>query len=149
MVATGRDVFYKQYVTYILDPEFQVKDSGIYFTLAKVYDFGKEGYIDFDSSLKHYSPNKLKPFDANYSITLEPGSYYIEFNEKVSIPDNMVGFFFTRKALLYVGGTIEVFPIGPAYTGKVGGLLTVTNSHGITFVKHARVGLCVFVKTDH
>jgi dUTP pyrophosphatase len=148
MVIPGQTVFNKQYVSYILDTHFQVRKSGIYFTLSKIYTFESGGVIDFDTASQKISTRKEMQFNPNFSITLPKGAYYVEFNERVSTPSNVVGIFQPRRDLLKAGSTISAFMINPHYTGNVGAVLNVYNENGITLIKHARLGQWVFFEIE-
>lgn len=144
MITPGQIIFNKQFVSYILDTDFQIRKSGVYFTLAKIYTFEGQSVIDFDKSSQKLSPKKELHFNSNFAINLEKGAYYIEFNERVSTPSNLLGIFSPRKDLLKAGVCVSAFMVNPNFSGNVGAILNVLNPHGVVLHKHARLGQWIF-----
>lgn len=146
MIISGSKVFKNQYVSYILDASFQVRTTGIYFTLGKIYSFEGSGVIDFDRSFQQLPHRKELLFNPDFSIELAQGTYYIEFNEKVSIPGDIMGIFLQRKDIIKTGISVTAAMLNPFYKGTVGALLRVENPKGVKLIKHARLGQWIFLK---
>jgi len=81
------------YVEGMLQPENQVKSWWVELTLKQVYILEEPGNLDFSGKelkagkLKKYPKMKMEG-DAYGWWTLGGGSYVIEFNEKISLPEN-------------------------------------------------------------
>ncbi|KAI9376392.1 deoxyuridine 5'-triphosphate nucleotidohydrolase [Aspergillus egyptiacus] len=78
------------------------------------------------------------------SILIQMGSYSVEFNEIVDVPLDMMGQIFTRSSLYRSGAFINTGLVDSGYAGPLGGMLVVSNPHGIRLVEGARLAQIVF-----
>lgn len=131
--------------------EKQVQPNGFDLRVARVYE-----YPDWDSSKSRLGfdvrfPPVLDPVKSFISNTegaigywvLEPGAYWIEFVEKVSLPENMMAYLRPRSTLLRNGVTIETAVWDAGYTGYGGCMLVVHAKNGVTLDYNFRVGQLV------
>lgn len=125
--------------------ESQYQPAGIDMTVKEVHDFESAGRIDFDNSSRKISSTKALQFNSN-EIHLSPGSYKVIFNEYVKIPHDVAAFCFPRSSLLRCGAMLECAIWDPGYEGRSEALLIVSNKHGLTLKKNAKIGQMVFIK---
>jgi len=123
--------------------EGQYQPAGIDITLKEIYEFEGPGKIDFDNSERKIAPTTPSSFENN-EIKLKPGAYKVMFNEYIKIPNNLVGFCLPRSSLLRCGVTLETAVWDPGYEGRSEALLIVSNPHGITLKRNAKIGQMVF-----
>ena len=57
---------------------------------------------------------------------LQPGAYIVEFNEKVAVPLDVVGFILPRSSFWRSGGVVESGVCDAGYEGAMGCLLQVS-----------------------
>jgi len=123
----------------------QYQPAGIDMTLKSVHKFDEAGKIDFDNKERKISAVSELEF-SNDELHLEKGAYKVIFNEYVKIPADAAAFCFPRSSMLRCGVTLECAVWDPGYEGRSEALLLVSNEHGITFKKNAKIGQMVFVK---
>lgn len=107
------------------DPKKQIQQAGIDLTLAKVY----RGPF-------------LKSFDSGGWITLEPGSYWLEFNEvPFETEESYELHLWPRSTLFRVGGqlAIGIGKLAGQADGRIGASLAVINPYGLRIQRGARV----------
>ncbi|MDD5022643.1 MAG: deoxyuridine 5'-triphosphate nucleotidohydrolase [Candidatus ainarchaeum sp.] len=123
--------------------DIQYQPAGIDVTLKEIYEFTSAGKVDFDNSERILS--EVQPLEFNNNeLHLKQGGYKVIFNEYVKIPKNLVGFCFPRSTLLRCGVTLECAVWDPGYEGRSEALLIISNPHGFTVKKDAKIGHMVF-----
>jgi len=126
------------------DSQFQ--PCGVDLTLKEAHSLLSAGKIDFDNSERKISDSKKIEFDSKNEIHLSKGCYKVIFNELVEIPDHSAAFGFPRSSLLRCGAFLQCAVWDPGYKGRSEALLNVSNEHGITLKKNAKLIQLVFVK---
>ena len=110
--------------------------------------FGAQGTIDFDNK------NRARPYYEELDwagfpmIELPPGVYLVDLDPEVIIPNNVTGFAQPRSSLNRMGCTISSGFWDSGYRGKSQVLLTVSNPHGLTIHKNARIAQLVFLRNE-
>ena len=132
----------------MIDQKHQVQQCGIDFTLKKVAIWTSSGSLDFDNSKRVLADTKVLEFDNNDKVVLPKGTYLVEFNETVTMPNDIMASSHSRSSLFRLGATFTAGVIDPGYTGAVGGLLNVLNENGITLYKNAKIAQWVFERLD-
>lgn len=123
----------------------QYQPAGVDVTLKAIYSFKNAGKIDFDNKERKISD--VEPIEfMNEEINLKPGAYKVIFSEYVKIPSDAAAFCFPRSSLLRCGVTLECAVWDPGYEGRSEALLIVSNEHGVTLKRNAKIGQMVFVK---
>ena len=136
-------------IEHLVDPETQIQMDGVDFTLKEVAHFGDEpGVIDFDNSERKTPETIPVEPDENAFWSLEPGPYWITYNEIVNVPADMFGLARTRSSLLRSGAQIGTALWDSGYSGRSGSLLVVHNPAGIRLKVNARVLQLVFFGLD-
>ncbi|MCJ1255486.1 hypothetical protein MMC24_003302 [Lignoscripta atroalba] len=77
-------------------------------------------------------------------VSLAQGSYLVEFNELVDVPLDLMGQIFVRSSLFRAGALISAGLMDSGYKGAVGGMLQVTNPHGLRLYRNAKLAQIVF-----
>jgi dUTP pyrophosphatase len=171
MIIPGRALVPKL-VNGIRSVTHQTQPCGVDLTLKRVFKFTSAGTIDFDNSLRtkaNYSEVPMIARSLNLhrkdngsssvatvlevtsttqapvkSVFLEPGSYSVEFNETIDVPLDMMGEIFTRSSLYRSGAFVVTGVVDSGYAGPLGGMLVVSNLHGINLVEGAKLAQIVF-----
>lgn len=125
--------------------ESQYQPCGIDMSLKEAYAFRTAGKLDFDNKERKISEVEPIPF-RNDEVHLPAGSYKVMFNEYVRIPADAAAFCFPRSSVLRCGATLECAVWDPGYEGRSEALLIVSNPHGLTLKKNAKIGQMVFLK---
>ena len=131
----------------------QMQPAGIDLTVKSIEIFDEDGAIDFSNDLRrlprctalNWEDYKHEGED---SIQLAPGSYRIQVDPIVEIPQDVVAFCLPRSSLTRMGCSINGGLFDPGYKGDGVLLLTVHNRLGVTIYRNARVAQMVFVKTS-
>lgn len=142
-MLSGRKIIELGLVQGMISEENQVQPAGIDFTLKRLATLDSAGLIDFDNTnriLPDYNTVKFK----DNLVTLKSGVYLAEFNETVSLPNNILGIMRTRSSVFRSGATLTAGVIDPGYSGAVGALLQVWNKYGITLGENAKLVQWVF-----
>jgi dUTP pyrophosphatase len=132
-----------------VDLETQIQMNGVDFTLREVSRFVEEaGAIDFDNSERRTpSTEPLAPNPAGW-WQLEPGSYWVVYNEVVNVPADVFALARTRSSVLRSGAQVVTAVWDSGYSGRSGSLLIVSAPAGIRLKKDARVIQVVFFELD-
>ena len=148
MILTGQQIFEQKLVTGLKDADGQIQPCGIDFTLKKIAIWTSAGCLDFDNSKRLLSETKTINFDKAGKVILKKGGYLVEFNEVVTLPNNVMATVQTRSSLFRCGAAFVAGVIDPGYHGVIGGLLQVWNEQGIILYKDAKLVQWVFAKLD-
>jgi dUTP pyrophosphatase len=132
-----------------VDLETQIQMNGVDFTLREVSRFGAEtGAIDFDNSERETPRTESIPPDASGWWRLDPGPYWIVYNEVVNVPPDVFALARTRSSVLRSGAQVVTAVWDSGYSGRSGSLLTVSTPAGIRLKKDARVIQVVFFELE-
>ncbi len=133
----------------LVDVGIQVQMDGVDFTLREVARFKSEaGAIDFDNSQRKTPGTDNIPLDENGWWVLDPGLYWIVYNEVVNIPADAFAIGRTRSSVLRSGASIKTALWDSGYSGRSGSLLVVHNPAGLRLQKNARIMQLVFFGLD-
>lgn len=134
--------------------ETQLQPNGFDLTVAEIHRFKDSGKFDFSNSereipeTERIEPEKKDPQDDYGWWDLEPGAYKIVMNEKVDIPNDLVGIAFPRSSLLRMGVTTENAFWDSGYSGGGEFMLHVENSEGVEIKENARINQIAFIRMD-
>lgn len=137
-----------------IDLETQITPNGFDFTVDKIEKYQESGKLDFSNAEREIPESKeIKPVKKNKNDDygwwdLEKGVYKIKTNERVNIPDNLIGYAFPRSSLLRMGATIENGVWDTGYSGKSTFMLIVENPEGIEIKENARVNHITFMELE-
>lgn len=134
--------------------ETQLQPSGFDVTAAEIHRFKEEGKLDFSNSEREIPeaekirPEKEDEGDDYGWWKLEPGAYKVVMNEKVDIPEDMIGVAHPRSSVLRMGCTIGNALWEPGYTGMGEFVLIVQNPEGVEIKENARLNQLTFEEID-
>lgn len=134
--------------------ETQLGANGFDLTATEIRRYPEKGRLDFSNSEREIpdtspvEPKKKSEEDDYGWWILEPGVYKVVMNEKVDIPNDLVGLAFPRSSLLRMGATVDNAVWDSGYTGTGEFMLTVDNPEGIEIKENARVNQLVFFHMD-
>lgn len=137
-----------------IDLDTQLTPNGFDMTAAEIHRYNDSGKLDFSNSEREIpETEKIEPVKKDESDeygwwNLDQGTYKVVMNEKVDIPNNVVGLAFPRSSLLRMGATIENAVWDSGYTGTGSFKLSVDNPEGIEIKENARVNQIVFHKME-
>ncbi len=147
MILSGKQIRSGQHVTqHKLDEQFQ--PAGVDLSVESVWAFEEAGGIDLDNKKRKLPKTKALAFAPDGSLHLPPGAYKIIFNETVSIPADCAAMARSRSSLLRMGAAVQTALWDPGYKGRSEALLVVSNSHGLTLQRDARVAQLVFIRIE-
>lgn len=138
----------------LIHAETQVQPNGVDLTVKEIHEYSGPGKLDFSNSEREIpETEKIKPVkkdeEDDYGwYDLEPGVYKVVMNEKVDIPNNLVGVAFPRSSLLRMGATTENAYWDAGYSGGGAFMLKVENDEGIHIKENARINQIGFVEVD-
>jgi dUTP pyrophosphatase len=133
----------------MVDPNVQIQMDGVDFTLREVARLRDEpGAIDFDNSERRTPGTDPIAPDADGWWRLEPGSYWVVYNEIVNIPADAFAIGRTRSSLLRSGASVKTALWDSGYSGRSGSLMVVHNRAGIHLHQNARIMQLVFFGLD-
>lgn len=133
----------------LVDADVQIQMDGVDFTLREVARFGNDvGAIDFDNSQREMPATDPIPPDEEGWWFLEPGPYWIVYNEIVNIPADAFAIGRTRSSLLRSAVSVKTALWDSGYSGRSGSLLVVHNPAGVRLRRNARIMQLVFFGLD-
>ena len=153
MIVPGRAVVPK-IIQNIRSASIQTQPCGIDLSVKRIRKFESAGCIDFDNSHRSVASSSILPFTiSNHgtkpgvgsagNVFLELGSYFVEFNETVNMPLDMMGLIYPRSSLFRSGATLVTGVVDSGYCGPLGGTLSVGNPSGLRVFEGARLGQIV------
>lgn len=137
-----------------IDLETQLTPNGFDLTVAEIHRIEGSGKLDFSNDEREIpdssplEPEKQNPSDEYGWWHLPPGPYKIVMNERVDIPNDLVGIAFPRSSLLRMGCYTENAFWDAGYTGPGAFLLRVSNPDGVKIKENARVNQISFAHMD-
>jgi dUTP pyrophosphatase len=132
----------------------QLQPHGFDLTVGEIHRFKDSGELDFSNSEREIpETEKVQPekedLEDDYGWwKLGKGAYKVVMNEKVDIPEDLVGYAHPRSSLLRMGCTIENAVWDAGYTGTGSFLLIVQNPEGVEIKENARVNQLVFEEIE-
>lgn len=148
LMLAGKKIIELGLIQSLQDPEKQVQPAGVDFSLKQVAKLESSGVVDFDNSKRILPEYQPVEFDTNDMVRLEQGVYMVEFNETVSLPNNIIGIMRTRSSVFRSGATLTAGVIDPGYSGAIGALLQIWNKKGTTLSKNARLVQWIFAEVN-
>src|SRR3989338_11134760 len=146
-MLSGKRIVELGLVHNLQDEKQQVQPAGVDFTLKQLATLESAGIIDFTNMERVLPEYKLIEFDSDM-VRLQQGVYLAEFNETVSLPNNIIGIMRTRSSVFRSGATLTAGVIDPGYSGAIGALLQVWNKKGISLTRNARLAQWVFAEVN-
>lgn len=134
--------------------ETQLQPAGFDLTADEIHCFRENGRLDFSNDerkipeTEKIEPVKKEEGDKYGWWKLEPGAYKVVMNEKVDIPEDMMGVAHPRSSLLRMGCTVGNAVWEPGYTGPGEFLLIVENPEGVEIKQNARLNQLTFEQID-
>lgn len=165
MILPGPTLLTRSIIQNLKSPSLQVQPCGVDLTLKRILTFTSPGTVDFDNTTRQTSSTVEVPFPEHTTtsippidtpntnpntksqpllLTLNPGTYLIEFNETVTVPLDAMGQIFVRSSLFRPGVAVHAGVMDAGYQGAVGALMQVFNEHGVRVSRDARVAQMVF-----
>ena len=166
MILPGCIALQRTVITNLRSAKHQVQPCGIDLTLKRVLKWTSSGTIDFDNTQRQTSQTVEIPFEPSSTtiadksaqqhnhpdtnipsntdlLHLSPGSYLIEFNERVAMPLDLMGQILVRSSLFRSGALIHAGVMDSGYEGPVGAMLQVVNPSGLRVMRDAKMAQMV------
>lgn len=147
MILSGTQAINQGLVTGLVDVSLQTQQCGVDFTLKKVANWTTAGTIDFDNTNRVIAENEAIEF-VDGKVFLSQGTYFIEFNETVHLPNNIMATVQTRTSLLRSGAGVVGGAIDPGFSGVIAVVLEVWNEQGITLYRNAKIAQWIFARLE-
>lgn len=128
----------------LLAPDDQVQPNGLDVTIAEIHRFGGAGRLAVDNRERVLPGTEPLPWDETGFVQLAPGGYHIVYNEVVHLPLDVMALGRPRSSLGRCGATIHTAVWDAGYRGRSTSLLVVSNPHGFSVQRGARVMQLVF-----
>ncbi|CRG90534.1 hypothetical protein PISL3812_07578 [Talaromyces islandicus] len=145
MILSGREIVTRHLVRNLLHVAQQQQPCGVDLTLRQVSKWTSAATIDFDNTKRQAAKTCSLPFDTtSHTLTLQPGSYLVDFNETVQIPRNCMASVSPRSSLWRSGIGISAGVVDAGYEGAMGALMEVKNPSGVVLYKNSKLAQVVF-----
>lgn len=161
MILPGHKIISQAILRGLHSPHHQIQPCGIDLSLKTILQWKTPGEIDFDNSQRKPATTEEIHFEKG-RLHVPQGAYLVQFNEIVSVPEDVMGEIFVRSSLFRSGVAIHAGLVDSGYCGSIGGLsrflgvyltstlqrvagamLQVLNPHG--FVLHENSRLAQFI----
>jgi deoxycytidine triphosphate deaminase len=124
--------------------ESQVQPNGVDLTLGTVFEQTDPGRIERGDK----TVGARRELDAEDGVfTLSPGGYVVRYAERITIPEEHVGFLYPRSSLLRNSCMLNTAVWDAGYEGRGEGLLQV--HHDIELERGARIAQLTLAAADH
>ena len=123
----------------------QIQPNGVDLTLDAVFAQREPGRIGVDG--KTIGERRELDTDDSGCYSLAPGGYVARYGERISVPDDHVGFVYPRSSLMRNSCMLHTAVWDAGYEGRGEGLLEV--HHDIEIERGARVAQFVLADADH
>ncbi|AAG20618.1 MULTISPECIES: deoxyuridine 5'-triphosphate nucleotidohydrolase [Halobacterium] len=143
-----RGAFVADHVEPVADD--QIQPNGVDLTVDAVLEQTEPGRIDTDGkTIGDRSPvtPTADEDSTDTTVTIQPGTYILQYAETITIPENHVGFVYPRSSLMRNSCMLHSAVWDAGYTGRGEGLFEV--HHEITIARGARVAQLVLATGDH
>ena len=124
--------------------ESQVQPNGVDLTLEAVFEQVTPGSIERGGK-SIGDRDALEPTDGSYRLS--PGGYVVRYGERITIPDDHVGFLYPRSSLLRNSCMVDTAVWDAGYEGRGEGLLEVY--HDVRLERGARIAQLVLAEAAH
>jgi len=127
----------------------QIQPNGFDLTAGKVLKFKGKGKVDFSNSERELPEcEEVKPVKEEGEEygwwNLSQGVYKIKTNEKVNMPNNLLGLLLTRSTLLRMGCYTKHALVDSGFSGYLEFILKVDNPEGMDLKENARICQLLF-----
>ncbi|MFB6083571.1 MAG: deoxyuridine 5'-triphosphate nucleotidohydrolase [Halorientalis sp.] len=123
----------------------QVQPNGVDLTLGAVFEQESPGRIERGGKTVG-DRRELDPDDDGF-YHLEPGGYVVRYAERITIPEEHVGFLYPRSSLLRNSCMLDTAVWDAGYEGRGEGLLEVY--HDVELQQGARIAQLTLAAADH
>lgn len=144
MIISKREIIKNKIISYLLDSNEQISSCGVFLTVNRVFEFKEKGTIGFDSTFEVLPPMRELPFNSDFNLDLDKGTYFVLFNEKIKLTDKLAAILTSTESLLRTGASISSITFSPSYSGYLYCVLNTSTDFGIKLVKHAKIAYCTF-----
>jgi dUTP pyrophosphatase len=127
-----------------LDLETQLQPCGFDLTVRNVGRFTSNGVIDFNNSKRRLPTTN----PVVLPTILRLGTYSIDFNEKISLPLDLMAMSIHRSSVMRCGATTASGFWDAGYCGAGKTLLNVHNPDGLILAENARLCQMVFQRLN-
>jgi len=134
------------YVAEHVEPlrESQVQPNGVDLTLETVFEQVEPGRIERGGK----TIGERRELESTGGVfSLEPGGYVVRYGERVTIPDDHVGFILPRSSLMRNSCMVNTAVWDAGYSGRGEGLLQV--HHEVELEAGARIAQLVLARAEH
>lgn len=134
--------------------DVQLTPNGLDLTVAKIYEFGSAGVIDFSNKERNIPPGreialkKKSRLDKFGWWILKAGAYKIRSNESFNLPNDLIAIAFTRSSLLRNGSFTQTGVWDAGFKGKAEFILIVANKNGLKLKQNARIVQIIFSRIN-
>jgi dUTP pyrophosphatase len=140
-------------ITHFIDLETQLQPAGFDVTVDEIHSFDSGGSLDFSNGEREIPGStpvepEVRDGDEYGWWSLDPGVYKVVMNERVEIPEDVVGIANPRSSLLRMGCTTENALWDPGYEGGGEFVLKVDNPDGVEIKENARINQITFLELD-
>jgi dUTP pyrophosphatase len=142
MILSGNQILARNLVQHLRNPTLQLQPCGIDLTLRQISLWTSPATISLSNANRKAA--KLSLLQLDDKITLQPGSYLIDFNETIKVPRNCMASVFPRSSLWRSGVGISAGVVDAGYEGAMGAMMDVRNPFGVVLYKDARLAQVVF-----
>lgn len=126
--------------------ESQVQPNGVDLTLDAVFSQIESGRVVRGG--KTIGERRELPASGEPGVfSLSPGGYVVRYAERVTIPENHVGFIYPRSSLMRNSCMVNTAVWDAGYSGRGEGLLQVF--HDVELEVGARIAQIVFARAEH
>ena len=126
--------------------ESQVQPNGVDLTLDTVFEQVEPGRIARGGK-EIGERRELSARGESDTFSLSPGGYVVRYGERVTIPDDHVGFILPRSSLMRNSCMVNTAVWDAGYSGRGEGLLQV--HHDVELEAGARIAQLVLARADH
>jgi len=126
----------------------QVQPNGVDLTLRDVARYTSAGTADFSNASRELPSTDVLPYRPAGTLHLDPGAYFVTFNEVVNLPKDLAALGRTRSTLLRCGVALHTAVWDAGYSGRSQSLMTVYNPAGFTVHRDARIMQLIFFRLE-
>ncbi len=133
--------------------ETQLDQNSFDLTVSRIEEYKGPGKIDFSNDERQIpSKNKINPRKKNKEDdygwwNLPKGTYFIETNEKVKLPEETLMIMHPRFTLAKSGVSVDTRIIGSEEPFKPKFTLTINNKNGFEIKENARIVKAIFLNS--
>ena len=147
MILTSKKIVNSVLIHNLGDMTIQTQSVGMDLRVKKICLWKSAGEIDFDNKERKLALFEEIPWSSD-KIHLKSGGYFVQFEEFITVPLNLVGFLYPRSTLMRNGVVLDSSLFDPGYSGPMSAVLYVINPHGLNIKRGARIAQCLFIQTE-